>query len=80
MAATAQRMLQSKLSIFSVNFLVCHTDASLYLVSFCDAAKVTGFRVRPQGFCPWNICAKAHYSHAKARNDGLRGFEKALTH
>ena len=50
MAATAQRMLQSKLSIFSVNFLVCHTDASRYLVSFCDAAKVTGLRVRPQGF------------------------------
>ena len=39
MAATAQRMLQSKLSIFSVNFLVCHTDASRYLVFFSDVAK-----------------------------------------
>jgi len=25
--------------------------------------------VQPQGSCPWNICAEAHYSHAKgARN------------
>jgi len=21
--------------------------------------------VQPQGLCPWNICAEAHYSHAK---------------
>jgi len=26
--------------------------------------------VQPQGSCPWNICAEAHYSHAKgARNE-----------
>ena len=74
------KMRRLRLSIFLVNFLVRHSDESRNQVSFCDAAKVTGLRVRPQGFCPWNICAKAHYSHAKARNDGLRGFEKALTH
>ena len=74
------KMRRLRLSISLVNFLVRHTDESRNPVSFCDAAKVTRFRVRPQGFCPWNICAKAHYSHAKARNVGLRGFEKALTH